>query len=160
MSSTNEQIDNAKEVVAYYTLAASATGAIPVPASSSAIIAESACMVAHVASKLGVEIDMGTVMSSIGTIGAINVVGRALFIDFAKFLSWGTGSIWALAGLSVVGASTAGIQTYIIGMLAIEIGKNKGNKLSEKQAKSIIGEAKNSYDSFTEEWKVKNPVMR
>ena len=33
---TEKQIENAKEIVAYYTLAAAATGAIPVPASSAA----------------------------------------------------------------------------------------------------------------------------
>ena len=42
---TEKQIENAKEIVAYYTLAAAATGAIPVPASSAAIIAENCAVI-------------------------------------------------------------------------------------------------------------------
>lgn len=154
----DKQIHDANEVVAYYTLAAATTGAIPVPAASAAIIAENSCMIAHIGSKLGVKINITTVASSMGAMGAANIIARNLFIEGAKLLSWGTGSIWAVAGLSALGATTAGVQTFIIGKLAIEIGKNNGHELSSDKAKSTIEEAKDGYKEFREEWKDKNPV--
>ncbi len=153
----NQKIADAKEVIAYYTLAASGTGAVPVPAASAAIMAQNGVMIAHVASKMGIKIDAATVISSLGITGSLNVVGRNLFIEGAKLLSWGTGSVWALAALSALGAATAGVQTYIIGMLAIEICKNNGKALSSEKAGAVIDHAKNSYDAFKSEWKDKSP---
>lgn len=97
-------------------------------------------------------------ISSLGITGSLNVVGRNLFIEGAKLISWGTGSVWALAALSALGAATAGVQTYIIGMLAIEICKNNGKTLSSDKAERVIEQAKESYDSFTAEWKSKAPA--
>jgi uncharacterized protein (DUF697 family) len=151
-------IEDAKEVVAYYSLAASATGTIPVPAASAAIMAQNGLMIAHVASKMGMNIDASTVIASLGITGSLNIVGRNLFIEGAKLLSWGTGSVWALAALSALGAATAGVQTYIIGMLAIEICKNNGKVLSPEKAGNVIDHAKSTYDSFKEEWKNKKPA--
>ena len=158
MSFADQQIADAKEVIAYYTLAASGTGAVPVPAASAAIMAQNGVMIAHVASKMGMKIDATTVISSLGITGSLNVVGRNLFIEGAKLLSWGTGSVWALVALSALGAATAGVQTYIIGMLAIEICKNNGVVLTAERAGNIIEHAKDSYDSFKAEWKNKVPV--
>lgn len=155
MSATQSQIEEATSVVAYYTVAASVTGAIPVPASSGAIIAENAAMIGHVAAKLGQEITWEKIVGSMGLTATLNVAGRALFIEGAKLLSWGTGSIWAMIGLSAFGASTAGLQTYIIGMLAIEIGKNGGEPLDTDTASKVAEDCKKSYDSFSEEWKKK-----
>lgn len=53
MNFSNQQILDAKEVIAYYTLAASGTGAVPVPAASAAVMAQNGLMIAHVASKMG-----------------------------------------------------------------------------------------------------------
>ena len=158
MASTQDQINNAKEVVAYYTLAATGTGAIPVPAASAAIIAENGLMIAHIASKLGQVIDIQTVITSLGISGSLNIVGRNLFVEGAKLLSWGAGSIWAIAALSALGATTAGVQTYILGMLSIEIGKNNGETLTQEKASLVIEKAKNNYDSFTNEWKSNPPL--
>jgi uncharacterized protein (DUF697 family) len=157
MSVSEEQIDNATKIVAYYTLAATATGAVPVPAASAVIVAESASMLAHIASVLGIAIDISTVLESLTLMGTLNVLGRTLFIEGARLLSWGTGSIWAFPALSVFGATTAGVQTYIIGRLAIEIGKNQGNPLNPSKANSIVDEAKRNYLVFFKEWQKKNP---
>ena len=154
---SSAKIENAKEVVAYYTLAASATGAIPVPAASVAVVAENSVMIAHIASALGYEISMGTIVDSIGIMGSLNIVGRNLFIEGAKLLSWGTGSIWAAAALSALGATTAGVQTYIIGRIAIEIGKNNGKALSTSFTDKLIDECKDGYESFVKEWSQKAP---
>ena len=158
MHFSDKQISDAKEVIAYYTLAASGTGAVPVPAASAAIMAQNGVMIAHIASKMGINIDAMTVIQSLGITGSLNVVGRNLFIEGAKLLSWGTGSVWALAALSALGAATAGVQTFIIGMLAIEICKNNGKALSSEKAGSVIEHAKQSYDTFTAEWKSKVPA--
>jgi uncharacterized protein (DUF697 family) len=150
-----QQIKDAKKVIAYYTMTSAATGSVPVPAASAAIVAENGLMIAYIASKLGQSIDTATVISSIGIAGTLNAVGKTLFIEGAKLLSWGTGNIWALGALSAFGACTAGVQTYMIGMLAIEIGKNKGHQLNSEKANKVKKHAKNTYDSFTREWKQK-----
>jgi len=159
-TATNTQIENAREVVAWYTLAAAATGAVPVPAASAAIVAESSCMIAHVASVLGTPITVRSVLDTIGLMGTLNLAGRMLFIEGAKLLSWGTGSVWALVGLSAFGATTAGVQTYIIGRLAIEIGKNAGASLPAGKAAQIIKDCQKTYGAFVGEWsgkKIRKP---
>ena len=151
-----EKIQRATEIVAKYTLAASATGAVPVPASSAAIVVENGIMLAHLADALGISsITVGTVTSSMGFAGFLNLTGRAVFIEGAKLLSWGTGSFWAAIMLSTLGASTAGVQTYIIGRIAIEIGKNHGKALKGHKQGRIIEEAKTDYDAFISHWKSK-----
>ncbi|MEA2061392.1 MAG: hypothetical protein U9P10_12980 [Thermodesulfobacteriota bacterium] len=145
--------EKAKKIVAKYTLAATATGAIPVPAASGAIIAENAGMIAQIASTMGEQISVGKVVSSIGAVGIINLTGRSFFIEVGKLLSWGTLNPWGAAALSGVGSATAGIQTYIIVCLAIEIGKNGGMILEHNAAKVITGFAKANYTSFVEHHK-------
>jgi hypothetical protein len=153
----DEVIEKANGIVAYYTLAAAATGAVPVPAASGAIIAENGFMLTHIASALSVKVSIATVVESLGIAGTLNIVGRNLFIEGAKLLSWGTGSIWALAALAAFGATTAGVQTYIIGRMAIEIGKNGGKPLLPEFSGRIIEDCKKTYDSFVSDWKKHPP---
>ncbi|MFI3220895.1 MAG: hypothetical protein QX189_17535 [Methylococcales bacterium] len=158
---SEKQTNKAKEVVAYYTLSAAATGAFPIPAASAAIIAQNGLMLAHIASTLGVEITVEDIIKSLGVAGTANIAGRNFFIEGAKVLSWGTGSVWALAALSALGATTAGIQTYIIGCLTIEIAKNGCKPLSSSNAQTLIEQSKASYAPFIAEWskkKIKEPA--
>ena len=157
---TEKQIENAKEIVAYYTLAAAATGAIPVPASSAAIIAENGLMLGHIQSALGETITVSSLSKSIGYAAGLNIVGRTLFIEGAKLLAWGTGSVWAASALSALGAGTAKLQTYIIGCIAIEIARNSGKPLDRRETGEIIDDCKASYDSFLANYRMagKNAV--
>lgn len=158
---SEKKTNKAKEIVAYYTLSAAGTGAFPVPAASVAIIAQNGLMFAHIASTLGVEITIEDVIKSLGFAMSANIAARNFFIEGAKILSWGTGSVWALAALSALGATTAGIQTYIIGCIAIEIAKNGGKPLSSSNAQTLIEQSKASYAPFIAEWskkKIKEPV--
>jgi hypothetical protein len=150
---TENQINRANKIVAYYTLAATTTGAIPVPASSVAIVAENGIMISHIASALGATITIPTVIESIGFMGTANIVGRKLFMEGAKLLSWGTGSVWAMPALCGLGATTAGVQTYIVGCISIEIGKNGGHSLTSQVGSNIIKYAKNNYNNFINQWK-------
>lgn len=157
---SDTKIEEAKEIVAYYTLAASATGAIPVPAATAAIVAQNGIMLTHIASAIGQEVTISNVIESMGFAATINVVGRNLFIEGAKLLSWGTANAWAAFALMTLGATTAGVQTYIIGRIAIEIGKNGGKPLAVSYTGKIIDDCKNNYDSFVAEWsnkKIKKP---
>jgi hypothetical protein len=147
----------AESIVAKYTLAAAATGAIPVPAASAAIVAQNGAMISHVASAMGIPITVGTVVESVGMMGVANIIGRQLFIEGAKLLSWGTGSVWALAGLSALGAGTAGLQTYIIGRLAVEIAKNGGEALSFCKSARVVRDSKDTFEAFMNHWS-KRPV--
>lgn len=150
---TEDRVKKARNILAKYTLAASATGALPVPAASGAIVAENAGMIAQIAAVMGEEISVSKVVSSIGTVGMINFVGRSVFIEVGKLLSWGTLNPWAAVALSGAGSATAGIQTYVVGLLAIEIGKTGGDILEQKAAKKVIGSAKTTYGQFVEKAK-------
>lgn len=141
--------------VAYYTVAASITGAIPVPASSAAIVGENAIMINHISAVYGQKITKKTIVKSLGIIGGANIIARNLFIEGAKVLSWGTGSVWAAPLLSLLGATTAGMQTYIIGMIAIEIVKNEGGILDFDTSSEVISSAKSNYSDFLKKWKNK-----
>jgi hypothetical protein len=143
----------ARRIVGWYTLAASGIGAVPVPASSAAVIANNGLMIGHIQSKMDSDVSWEKVIMSFGTATTINLGGRAVFIEVAKLISWGTGSAWALALLSAVGASTAGLQTYIVGLIAIEIAEKGGSPLSTDKADEIIKQAKSSYTDFKNEMK-------
>jgi hypothetical protein len=119
-------------------------------------------MIAHVASVLGTPITVGSVFGTVKLMGTLNIAGRLLFVEGAKLLSWGTGNVWALLGLSALGAATAGVQTYIIGRLAIEIGKNGGEVLPAGKAAQIIEDCRKMYGAFVGEWsgrKIRNPAQ-
>ncbi len=146
-------LDRATEIVAKYTLVASATGAIPVPAASAAVVAENAVMIAQIADAMGAPVDVKTVTSSFGIAASINIIGRTLFIEGARLLAWGTASVWAAPTLSALGAATAGIQTYIVGQLAMAICKNNGKALGARATKAIISDAKAGFDDFLAYWK-------
>jgi len=152
---SSEAIDRARHIVGWYTLAASATGAVPIPASSLAIIANNGFMMAHVSAAIGGPIQWPTVVESLGIAGTLNVAGRAVFIEAAKSLAWGTGSIWAAAALSAVGAGTAGLQTYVIGLLAIEVARHGGKPLPAAQGAAILAKAKETYSAFLSEMRSK-----
>lgn len=153
-----ENLNNkkSKEIVAYYTVAASITGAIPVPAASTAIIGENAIMINHIGSIYGHKITKRTLLRSIGIMGAINVIGKNLFIEASKMLTIGTGNVWATPALCVLGAATAGMQTYMVGLLAIEIAKQGGKVLDFEASSSIAKVAKETYSDFLKEWKGRN----
>ena len=142
------QIEEAKAIMAKYVLAAAATGAVPVPASSAAIVAQNGIMINHLASSFGIQITISNVIESMSAASMLNVVGRNLFVEVAKLLSWGTGSVWAAAALSAFGAATVGLQTYIIGCIVIEIAKNNGKPLGTHFTREVIDDCKASYDSF------------
>jgi hypothetical protein len=142
-----------REIVGWYTAAAAATGAVPVPASSAVIVVESAAMITHLSALSGQPVSLQTVIQSMGLLSALNLFGKAFFIEGAKLLGWGTGSFWALAGLCGFGAATAGVQTYIIGMLSLAIIKNGGRAIPEKEADQVIEFARRTYNDFVAQFK-------
>ena len=149
----NEKELQARRIVGWYTLAASGIGAVPVPASSAGVIANNALMIGHIQSIMDSDVSWNKVILSFGTATSLNLGGRTVFIEVAKLISWGTGSAWALALLSAVGASTAGLQTYIVGLIAMKIAEKGGSPLSSDKADEIIKHAKSSYTDFKNEMK-------
>jgi uncharacterized protein (DUF697 family) len=150
---TQDQQNQAKKIVANYTLLAAGSGAVPVPAASMVIVAQNGIMLAHIASAFGMKITVSSISESIGTAGSLNLIGRTVFMEGARLLAWGTGSIWAASALSVLGASTAGLQTFIVGRIAIEIAKKGGQPLTKSVAKKIIDECKSTYKEYIAERK-------
>ena len=147
MSTLTNAEKRAIEVVHRYTAIASATGAIPVPAASTAIVAENAAMIAHIASTMGTPISPSVVLQAFGIAGSLNVIGRTLFVEAARVLSAATGGVFT-PGVVALGAATAGLQTYVVGLLTIEIAKNNGKPVSAAITQKVKNYAKQNYASF------------
>lgn len=143
----------ARDIVGWYTLGAGASGAVPLPATSAAIVANNGFMLVHISAAMGKAVAWDDVLKSLGIAGTLNIAGRTVFVEAAKALGWGTGSVWALAALSAVGATTAALQTYVIGLIAIEICRNGGVPISPGDAAKIVDLAKASLGNFTAEMK-------
>jgi uncharacterized protein (DUF697 family) len=146
----NEKIEQqSKAVLKTFVLAAIATGAVPVPAASAAIVAENALMISKIAGIYGCEINVATIVASLGMLQTANMIGRELFIEAARALSWGAAFFGAPVLVSAIGAGTAGLQTYLIGLIAIEIAKGGGEKLSRSVVKGIFRKGKDDFDDFS-----------
>lgn len=148
----------ATRIIAHYTVLASGTGAIPLPAASTAVVVEDSAMVVHIAALYGVRVSLGTILTSIGPMGLINVAGKTLFVECARALSWGAGSPWAAVLVSGIGATTAGVQTYIVGRIAVAVAENGGHPLPESTARTIVAHAKSTYREFLEYWREREPA--
>lgn len=144
----NSLEQQAVAVLTKYVLAAVATGAIPAPATSIALVAENTAMVAHIGSVYGCEISVATLVSSFGLLGSANLFGRAVFVEVARWAGWGAAFVGAPAVVSIAGAATAGLQTYLIGLLAIEMAKQGGAKLSAAEVGAVLGLGRQNFDAF------------
>ncbi|HDT5887714.1 MULTISPECIES: hypothetical protein [Aeromonas] len=149
--------DRAWNTVGWYTLAAEAKGAIPIPAMSAAIVVNNGVMITHISDIYDENVTWDSVIQSLGFAGAVNVWGRMVFTEFAKAISWGTGSPWGAVALSCIGIATAGLQTLIIGAIAIKIARNGGKPLTAKEVASVTSMAKKDYKSFVAGMRGKNP---
>ena len=156
MNISQTKINTARNIVGWYTLAASAKGAVPVPAASVVIVGNNTYMITHIGAVMGKTVHWQDVAASLGAMAVVNMFGKTVFIEGAKFLSWGTGSFWALAGVSALGASTAALQTYLVGTITIEMCINGGVALKRTQAKKVISNATSNYKAFVTEMKSKN----
>ncbi len=139
---------DANAILKKYVLAACATGAVPVPAVSAAIIAENSLMINQIASLYGCEISLSNITASIGLMGSVNLVGRTVYIEAARALSWGGIFFGAPILISALGAATAGLQTYLIGLVAIESAKRGGKILPSNVVKGIFQKGKDDFDAF------------
>ncbi len=136
----------AQAVVRRFTMAAAATGAIPVPAASVAIVTENAAMINCVASAMGVEVSLGTVLASLGWAQAVNQFGRMLFVEGARTLNPFTGGA-GTAFVCALGATTAAMQTWIVGQLTIAICRHGGRPLPAPEARRVVEEARRTYQA-------------
>ncbi len=141
--------EQAESIVLKFTGVAVLTGAVPVPATSLAIVAENAAMVAAVASAMRVPVSLGAVVGSMGALGAANVFGRAVFVEGARALGWFGGPL-GVGGVMALGATTAGLQTWTLGQLAISLCANGGAPLQPEVARAVIDAAGESYKSARE----------
>jgi len=143
------QRERAEEILLAFVAAAAVTGAIPVPASSAAIVAQNAAMVNVVAAEMGVPVSLTTVAISLGPVGMINLIGRAVFVDAAKALGWFAGP-FGVAGICLLGATTAGLQTWVLGQLVIAICEHGGMALPRQLAAEVMENAVHSYERVRE----------
>ena len=135
----------ADDTITGFTLAAAATGAIPVPGASAAIVAENAALVAALANIYGHPVDAKTVAATLATLGGINSVGRTVFIEGARLMGWFTGPL-GVAGVSALGATTAAVQTWSLGQLAMAFFERGAQPLTEQEAHRIAERARDDFD--------------
>jgi uncharacterized protein (DUF697 family) len=140
--------ERAKAIIRNYTLLAMGTGAIPFPSASLAIVTENALMIGHIAACFGVPVSVDTVAASLGTVGLLNLGGRALFVEGMRVLNTLGGGLASFA-VSALGATTAGVQTWAIGHLALEIARRGGVPVGHAEAAAVIKAAKASFDPET-----------
>lgn len=144
-SPQNQARDRARPVVYRWTALAAATGAIPVLATSAAIVAENAAMVNEVAGCFGVRISVETVVASMGMATSVNLIGRTVFVEAARAIGWFTGPL-GVGGVIALGAATAALQTLTVGFLAIAIAENGGATLRRHQARVALDAAREEFE--------------
>lgn len=147
LSSSSSQVQRraATGVVYRYTLIAAATGAVPVPAASLAIVGENAAMVNEIAGCFGVPISVATVVGSMGLASSVNVIGRTVFVEGAKVMGWFAGPL-GVGGIMALGASTAALQTMVVGYLAMAIAENGGRMLNGTERRQALASAREEFD--------------
>jgi hypothetical protein len=148
MERQNDPEQFARDLVAYYTLVASGTGMAPYPAASAALVAENGMLLVHIGSVFGTQVTKEYVGEAFGMAGAINVAGRSVFVEIGKAVAWGTGQWWTLPALMAAGATTAGVQTYMVGLIAIEIARNGGETPPPDKVREMIATARETYSEF------------
>jgi hypothetical protein len=146
----SELEDRMNRIIGWYTVAASAKGAIPLPAASAAIVANNSLMVTHLSAASGQDVSLRDVLRAVGIVGTLNLVGKALFIEIAKTLGWGTGFPFATVLLCGTGATTAGLQTYAIGQLSLAIIRNGGQPLPDATIMKTLADSKARFSEFFE----------
>lgn len=147
MKNSNNSSADARStaVVRNYTLLAMGTGAVPLPAATAAIVTENAVMIGHIGAVYGVAVTAETVIASLGAVAVLNMGGRALFIEGMRALNALGGGL-ATVAVSALGATTAGVQTWMIGHLAIAIAKNGGQPVDPGTSQRVMEDARESFD--------------
>ncbi len=135
----------AEALVHRYTALAAATGAIPLPAGSGAIIVENAALIAHVGAAYGVTVTLPSVAASLSTLALLNLGARNLFVEGMRALNAVGGGL-GTALVSGFGATTAGVQTWIVGHIAIAIAEHGGQPLPAGGAAAVVEEARQTYE--------------
>lgn len=142
-----DAVARARRTLLKFVGAAAVIGAVPVPATSAAIIAHNAALVNLIAADLGVPITVQTVLASTPFVVQANVIGRAVFVEAARAGGWFAGP-FGVAGVCALGASTSALQAWMVGELAIAIARNGGFALSVSEAQAAIRAARNGFDAW------------
>lgn len=121
-----------------------ATGAIPVPGASVAIVAENGAMIAAISSEMDVEITVGAVVEALGVAGAVNAIGRAVFVEAARAMGWFTGP-FGVGGVMALGSVTAGLQTWVLGELAIALCARGGRPMPPEVTRKVLRDASHRF---------------
>lgn len=156
MTKLNARLES-ESIVRRYTAVALLTGALPVPAASAAIVAEQAVMFTHVAAIYGADVSFGTVLASMGGTATLNTAGRALFVEGMRWINATFAAGMATPLVSALGATTAGVQTWLLGQLAVAIAENGGNPLPEVAAKAVLERARVAFDAI--DWTAETDVL-
>ena len=138
-----------EKILARYVVAAAGTGAIPVPLSSAAIVVENAAMITHLSAVAQRPLGLRQVLEVLGLSGSLNVFGKTIFLEGAKTLLTLTGAGTPfLVGLCTLGATTAGLQTYLLGLTCLTILRSGRDFLTAAEITKLVSFAKETYERF------------
>jgi len=139
-----ERRREAERIVARFTAAATTVGAMAVPSATLAIVAIDAAMLASLSETFGVRVSFATISASLGITGTANAIGRSIFVEAARALGWGAGPL-GIAGVAALGATTAGLQTWVLGRLAIAVCEHGGERIPSVMTRDLVRDAKEAF---------------
>ena len=145
VSISARQLSRAEDCLVGFTLAAAATGAIPVPGASTAIVAENAAMVVALSNILADEVDGKELAAALSSVAGMNVLGKTVFLEGARALGWFAGPL-GVGGIMALGSATAALQTWCIGRLAISFFENGQKMPSKAEARRTLRAAEADFD--------------
>lgn len=119
------RVHRSRQITARFAVAAAATGAVPVPAVSAAIVAENAALLIAISGVWDKRITTSDVIRALGLMGSVNLIGRALFIELARAMGWAAGPL-GMTGVSILGATTASVQTWVVGEVGMVLARHGG----------------------------------
>ncbi len=142
---SSDRCARAKDTVARFTLAAAVRGAIPLPGSALATLAEATALVAAIGSIYGHPVNAKLLTSELaGSVGSYTV-SRVILLEGARLVSWLAGPLGVTASSALCATSLAA-QTWELGMLAIAYFERGGVLPSDEEARRIAAAAKADLD--------------
>lgn len=104
-------------------------------------------MINAIASAHGMSVDLQTIITSLGLVGGVNLIGRAVFVEAARAMGWFAGPL-GVGGVMLLGAFTAGMQTWMLGELAIAICENGGRAIPPDRTRTLLQAARAGFDEW------------
>ncbi len=148
---TDPRVQASRRIRNHFVAAAAATGAIPVPGASVAVQAEMTAMVVAIAAEFDVLVDLAMVEVLLVKAG-FGAAFKTLFMEGARAMGWFGGPA-GCGGVMALGASTAALEAFVTGEMAIAVAcaASRGTSVSVDDARSTIRRARKDFRRWWED---------